>query len=332
MSRTRAGLASFLGVTTALGILLGSCTTSRQAIGDTEDMPFVAVTQLVEHPALNSVREGIKDELSAAGYELGTTLRWEWRSARGSPATARQIAAKYAGASPDVIVAIANPNAKSAATVSRDIPIVFSAVNDPVTAELVSSLDKPGNNISGVSDRLPIPQQLELIKEIMPTALTLGIIYDANQGSTPSLVSLITQSAQEQNLTVQAVTVLSPSDIAATVQGLVGSVDAVYIPPGSTLAASNAIVGVGKNNKLPVFAGDTKAVEGGAIATVSFDYYDLGRQTGEMIIKVLEGKKPGDLSVEFVEDLQLTINPAAAEAMEVQLPSTVVFRADKKIE
>ncbi|EDX87891.1 conserved hypothetical protein [Synechococcus sp. PCC 7335] len=320
------------GVATALGIMLGSCTTNGQTIGDTNDMPFVAVTQLVGDPTLNVLREGIKDELLAAGYEIGTTLRWEWRSAKGSPATARQIATKYAQASPDVIVAIANPNAKLAAAVSQNIPIVFSAVGDPVAAELVSDLDRPGDNISGVSDRLPIPQQLALIKEIVPTSLTLGIIYDVEQGSTSSLVSLINQSALEQDLAVQAVTVLSPDETAAAARGLVGSVDAIYIPPGSTPAALETIVRIGRNNKLPVFAGDVEAVESGAIATLSFDYYDVGRQTGEMIVQVLAGKNPGDLPVEFVEDLQLTVNQAAADAVEVQLPSTVIFRVDRTIE
>ncbi|MBE9062902.1 ABC transporter substrate-binding protein [cf. Phormidesmis sp. LEGE 11477] len=324
-------LAAALSVT-VLSAMLKGCTHSAQTIGDTDDRPFVAVTQLVDQPTLNAVREGIRDELLAAGYEAGPTLRWEWRSAGGSPATARQIANKYAGASPDVVVAIANPNASSAAAASQDIPIVFSAVTDPVAADLVDSIERPGENVSGVSDRLPVPQQIALIKEIIPEVSSLGIIYDVNQSSTPGLTSLINQSAIEQDLAIEAVTVLLPDEAATTAASLVGSVNAIYLPPESTAVLSEAVVQVGRDNQVPVFAGEVDAVEGGAIATLSFDYYDLGRQAGEMVVSVLEGRRPGDLSVEFVEDLRLTINPAAAEAMGVQLPIAVVARADNTID
>lgn len=332
MSYVKVWSAIFLGLTTAVGMTLKGCANGGQTIGDTDDMPFVAVSQLVQQPALDAVCKGIKDELSAAGYDAGTTLRWEWRSAGGSPATARQIANKYAVANPDVIVAIANLNAKYAAAASQDAPIVFSAVSDPVNAELVSNMDRPGGNISGISDRLPIPQQLALIKEIIPESTSIGVIYNVSQNSTPNLTSLINQSAIEQNLAIQAITVLLPTEVTAAIEGLVGSVDAIYMPPESTTAALEAAIQVGRNNQMPVFTGDVEAVESGAIAAVGFDYYDVGRQTGEMIVKVLEGQRPGELSVEFVKDLRLTINPAAAEAMGVQIPSAVVSRADNTID
>ena len=284
------------------------------------------------------MRDGIKDELAAAGYEADKTLRWEWRSAGGSPATARQIADKYAAANPDVIVAIAPLSVQAVALATDDTPIIFSAITDPIDAELVTNVDQPGGDISGVSDRLPIAQQLALIKDILPEAATLGVVYSQDESNSTSLISLVNENAVEQNLGVRVVTVSTAEEATPAVGSLIGLVDAIYVPDESALTGSTAnsvlesVIRIGRENQIPVFAGDVDAVIGGAIATVSFDYYDIGRQTGKMVLEVLGGSRPGDLSVEFVEDSQLVINPAAAAAMGVELPNSVVFRADKTIE
>ncbi len=279
------------------------------------------------------MRDGIEDELAAAGYEAGTTLRWEWRNAQGSPATARQIANKYAMADPDVIVAIADPSAQSAAATSKNISIIFSALSDPAVAKLVTNADRPSGNISGVGDRPPIAEQLELIKEILPEATALGVIYDANNNSSAALIPLINQVALDQELAVQAVAVQAAGEVAAAAESLVGSVDAIYLPADSTVSAALVpLIQIGKDNQVPVFAEDRAAVEKGAIATISFDYYDMGRQTGNMVIRVLEGTRPGDLPVEFVKDLRLIVNPIAASDMGIELPSAVVSQADQTVE
>ncbi|MEL6491451.1 MAG: ABC transporter substrate-binding protein [Cyanobacteria bacterium J06621_3] len=323
---------ALLGLTGAFTTTLSGCGNGGQTVGTASSAPFVAATQIVEHPALNSVRDGIKDELAEAGYEEGSSLRWEWQSAQGNPATATQIAGKYAGAKPDVIVAIATPSAQTAIAATSDIPIVFSAVTDPVGAKLVENAKKPGGNVSGVSDLSPISQQLELIKEILPDVSTLGVIYSAGEDNSVSLVALINENAPAQELEVKEVTVSTSSDVANAARSLVGSVDAIYIPTDNTVvSALESVIQVGQDNKVPVFAGDTDSVKRGAIASISFDYYDVGRQTGKMVIKVLKGNKPGDLAVEFVEDLQLTINPAAAEAMGVEIPESVTTRADETL-
>ncbi|MEM8504411.1 MAG: ABC transporter substrate-binding protein [Cyanobacteria bacterium P01_D01_bin.1] len=333
MNRTTCLSITLLGTVSILATTLSSCTGGGQPIGDTADMPFVAVTQTVELPALDAVRSGIEDELAAAGYEAGKTLRWEWRSAGGSPATARQIANKYVAASPDVIVAIAPPSAKSVASATNNIPIVFSAVSDPVDAELVTDIDEPGGNISGLSDRPPVGQQLALIKEILPEATTLGIVYSASESSPPSLISLVNENAVEQNLGIRAVTVSAAEEVTTAVESLIGLVDAIYVPTDDAVSSVvESVTLVGRENQVPVFAGEMDAVSRGAIATVGFDYYDMGRQTGEMVVEVLGGSRPGDLSVEFVEDSQLAINPAAAAAMGVVLPNSVVSRADEVVE
>ena len=316
-------------VSSVLVTVLFSCANVGQTAGDADNMPFVAVTQTVGYPTLDAVRSGIKDELASAGYEAGTTLRWEWRNARGSPTTARQIADKYQMARPDVIVAIADPSAQSAIAVDKNISVIFSAIADPVSAKLVTNIDRPGGNVSGVSDRTPIAEQLALIKEILPDATTIGIIHDANKDS--STTSLINQTALDQDLTIQTVAVSDNSEVTAAAS-LIGLVDAIYVPADSAVSLSlESIVEVGKNNQVPVFAGNINAVERGAIATVGFNYYEVGRQTGDMIIKVLRGSKPGDLPVEFPKELRLTINPTAAVTMGIELPDSVVSRADEVV-
>lgn len=323
---------ALIGLTGAFGTGLSGCGNGAPTVGGTEDLPFVAVTQIVEHPALDAVRDGVKDELVAAGYEEGTSLRWEWQSAQGNPATATQIANKYAGAQPNVIVAIATPSAQSAAAAATNTPIIFSAVTDPVGAKLVENAEKPGGNISGVSDLSPIAQQLALIKEVLPEASTLGVIYNAGEDNSVSLVSLINENAAEQTLIIKEVTVSATSEVAGAARSLIGSVDAIYIPTDNTVvSALESVIQVGQDNQVPVFAGDTDSVERGAIAALSFDYYDVGRQTGAMVTRVLQGSRPGDLAVEYVQDLKLSINPTAAEAMGVDLPESVTSAADEML-
>lgn len=325
---------ALVGLTSALSTTLVSCGGATPTVGGIDEAPFVAVTQMVEHPSLDAVRDGLKEALTDAGYTAGDTLRWEWQSAQGNPATAAQIASKYAGAQPDVIVAIATPSAQAAVNAAGDTPVIFSAVTDPVGAKLINNASKPGGNVTGVSDLSPIDQQMALIREILPEAKTIGVIYNAGEDNSVSLIKLVESEAPKQDFTeVKEATVTSSSEVAGAARSLVGTVDAIYVPTDNTVvSALESVIQVGQDNDLPVFAGDTDSVERGAIAGISFDYYDVGRQTGNMVSKVLNGSKPGDLPVEFVEVVQLFVNPAAAEAMGVSLPEAVTDRADTVIE
>ncbi|PZO17346.1 MAG: ABC transporter permease [Leptolyngbya foveolarum] len=302
--------------------------------GSSADMPFVAVSQFVEHPSLDAVQKGIKEGLEEAGYKDGESLRWELLSAQANPATAAQIAQKYAAARPDVIVAIATPSAQSAVSKAGNIPVIFSAVTDPLAAKLVESVEKPGGSVSGVSDLSPVKQHLALIKEILPEAETLGVIYSAGEDNSVSLVNLVKENASEAGFNeVREATVASSSEVATAARSLVGSVDAIYVPTDNTVvSALESVVQVGKENSLPVFSGDTDSVERGVIASIGFNYYDIGIQTGEMVVKILKGARPGDLPVEFANVLRLYINPSAAESMGVTLPESVIERADETVQ
>lgn len=332
--RARLTAFAFAGLFGALSTSLTSCGSGAPVAGGADTAPFVAVTQIVEHPALDAVRDGVKDSLAEAGYAEGDGLRWEWQSAQGNPATAAQIASKYAGAEPDVIVAIATPTAQAAVAASKNTPIVFSAVTDPVGADLIQNPEKPGGLVSGISDLSPIDQHMALIREVLPEAKTIGVIYSAGEANSVSLVELVKTEAPKQDFTeVREVTVSASSEVDGAARSLVGAVDAIYVPTDNTVvSALESVIQIGQDNDLPVFVGDTDSVERGAIAGISFDYYDVGRQTGDMVIKVLKGARVGDLPVEFVDTVQLFVNPAAAEAMGVTLPEAVTSRADQVVE
>jgi putative ABC transport system substrate-binding protein len=293
-----------------------------------QEMKTVAVTAIVEHPALDAARKGIKDELAAAGYEEGHNLDFVFESAQGNPATAAQIARKFVGDAPDVIVPISTPSAQAVVGATKDIPVVFTAVTDPVGAKLVSSLERPGGNVTGLSDLSPIGLHLDLIREIAPDTARLGVIYNPGEANSITLLELIRKEAPARGLEIVEAAAPRSADVLPAAESLVGKVDAIYVPTDNTVVtALEAVVKVGTDNRLPVFAGDTDSVARGAIAALGFNYYDLGRQTGKIVARVLEGANPGDIPVEGVQITELYLNPGAAESMGVTIPPEMLERA-----
>jgi len=293
-----------------------------------QEIKTVAVTAIVEHPALDAARNGIRDELAAAGYEEGHNLDLLFESAQGNPAIAAQIARKFVGDAPDVIVPISTPSAQAVVGATKDIPVVFTAVTDPVGARLVTNLERPGGNVTGMSDRSPIGLHLDLIRAIAPAARRLGVIYSPGEANSVSLLELIRKEAPARGLEIVEAAAPRAADVLPAAQRLVGNVDAVYVPTDNTVVtALEAVVRVGTDHQLPVFAGDTASVPRGAIAALGFNYYDLGRQTGKIVVRVLEGAKPGDIPVEGVRITELYLNPGAAEAMGVTIPPEMLERA-----
>jgi putative ABC transport system substrate-binding protein len=293
----------------------------------------VAVTAIVEHPALDAVRRGVADELIHEGYQIGDNLDFEFESAQGNPATAAQIAQKFVGEAPDVIVPISTPSAQAVAAATKDIPIVFSAVTDPLGAKLVASMDKPGGNVTGMTDLSPIGAHLDLVKEITPDVAKLGVIYNPGEANSVTLLDLLKQEAPARGIELVEAAAPRSSDVQAAAQSLVGKVDAIYVPTDNTVVtALEAIVGVGVDNQLPVYAGDTDSVPRGAMAALGFNYYDVGLQTGKIVARVLAGENPGDIPVESIQTTELHVNPGAAESMGVTIPDAVIARAKEVVE
>lgn len=293
----------------------------------------VAITQIVEHPALDAVRKGVKDVLAEHDWKDGENLKWDYQSAQGAPATAAQIAKKFAGDRPDVFVAIATPSAQAAVASARNTNIVFSAVTDPVAAKLVKSWEQPSKNVTGVSDLTPIKLHLEMIKEVLPASKQLGIIYNLGEANSVSLLKLIKQHAEELNL--QVIEAVSPksSDVQTAARSLLGKVDAIYLPTDNTvISAIEGIIKISEQADIPVFAGDTDSVARGAIAALGFNYYEVGRQTGKIVVQILQGQSPADIPVQGVMNTELFVNPGAAKRMGITLSPEFISKAKSLVE
>lgn len=293
----------------------------------------VAVTAIVEHPALDAARDGVKEALAAAGYKEGENLTFIYQSAQGNPATAAQIARQFAGDGPNVIVPISTPSAQAVVSSTRDIPVVFTAVSDPLGAQLVKDMDKPGGNVTGLSDMSPVAEHLALIKEILPNAKTIGYLYNSGEANSVSLLAVLKAEAEKAGLTVVESAATKSAEVQGAARALVGRADAIYIPTDNTIiSALEGAVAVAEEGKLPLFTADTDSVSRGAIAALGFNYKDVGKQTGEIVVRILKGENPGDIPVKVAAGTDLVVNKAAAAKMGVTLPEAVVGRATHVIE
>lgn len=293
----------------------------------------VAVTAIVEHPALDAARDGIKEALSEAGYKEGDNLKFVYESAQGNPGTAAQIARQFVGDAPNVIVPISTPSAQAVVSATRDIPVVFTAVSDPLGAELIKDMQKPGGNVTGLSDMSPVADHVALIKEITPNAKSIGFIYNTAEANSVSTLAALKAEAEKAGLTIVESVATKSAEVQGAARALVGRVDVIYIPTDNTIvSAFEAAVGVAEEAKIPLYAGDTDSVNRGALAALGFNYFDVGKQTGEIVVRVLKGEKPGDIPVRVAAGTDLVINKKAAAKMGVTFPESITSRATKTIE
>ncbi|MGB5805524.1 MULTISPECIES: ABC transporter substrate-binding protein [Vibrio] len=288
----------------------------------------VAVSQIVEHPALDATRQGLLDGLKAKGYEQGKNLDFDFKTAQGNPAIAVQIARQFVGENPDVLVGIATPTAQALVSATKTIPVVFTAVTDPVGAKLVKKLEQPGKNVTGLSDLSPVEQHVELIKEIMPNVKSIGVVYNPGEANAVSLMELLKSSTQKHGIKLIEATALKSADVQTATQAIASKSDILYALIDNTVASAIEGMIVSANQaKTPVFGAATSYVERGAIASLGFDYYQIGVQTADYVVAILEGQAPGKLDVKVAKGSDLMINKTAAEKLGVTIPQSVLDRA-----
>jgi putative tryptophan/tyrosine transport system substrate-binding protein len=288
----------------------------------------VALTAIVEHPALDAARDGVKDELKAAGFETGKNLKFQYQSAQGNTGTAAQIARKYVGERPDVVVALATPSAQAVVAATKDIPVVYSAVTDPVAAKLVKTMEASGTNVTGVSDLSPLSKHVELIRKVAPKATRIGVIYSPGEANSVAIVQALKKEVGAAGLTLVEAPAARTVDVASAAQNLVGKVDVIYAPTdNNVMSAFEAIVKVAQQAKLPVVAADTDAVKRGATAALGLNYYDLGRQTGKVVVRILNGEQAGTIASQVSNTFELHVNPAAAQKQGVALSDELIKSA-----
>jgi putative tryptophan/tyrosine transport system substrate-binding protein len=295
-----------------------------------DKMITIGISQIVEHPALDASRKGFVDELSERGYVEGKNVSYDVQIAQGNMATANSIAKTFVGKNVSLIHSIATPTSQACVNATKTIPIVISSVTDPVGAGLVKSLEEPGGNVTGTTDRSPVDRQMELILEIAPKVKRLGVLYNSGEDNSISSLKQIQEEAAKHDIKVVEAAVSNSSGVFLAVKSLVGKVDAIHIPTDNTVvSAFDSVVKVCEENRIPLFAADIDSVPRGAIAAVAIDYYRLGRQSGAMAARILEGANPGSMPIETLKDLKLVVSPKAAEKMGVKLEEALIKRADE---
>ncbi|PHO06599.1 sugar ABC transporter substrate-binding protein [Thermoanaerobacterium thermosaccharolyticum] len=313
-------------------VVLSGCGSKTTSSGSTEKMITIGITQIVEHPALDSAREGFIKALKDNGYVEGKNVTFIQENAQGDMSTAQTIAKKFVDKNVDLIFSIATPTTQAVKKATSTIPIVFTAVTDPVAAGLVNSLDKPGGNVTGTSDMEPINDQLKLIKDLVPGAKRIGIIYNAGEVNSTVQVKIAKDDAASLGYSIVEATVSNSSEVNQAAQSLVGKVDAIWLPTDNTVASSvAAIIKVANSAKILVVAAEKGMVEGGSLATLGISYSDLGYQAGLMAIKILKGEKPANIKVETAKDLQLIINQKEADAIGLKIPDSIMKKAQEVI-
>ncbi|HDI3322096.1 ABC transporter substrate-binding protein [Vibrio cholerae] len=314
------------GKVIATAVLAGATLLSSQSI--MAKTAKVAVSQIVEHPALDATRQGLLDGLKAKGYEEGKNLEFDYKTAQGNPAIAVQIARQFVGENPDVLVGIATPTAQALVSATKTIPIVFTAVTDPVGAKLVKQLEQPGKNVTGLSDLSPVEQHVELIKEILPNVKSIGVVYNPGEANAVSLMELLKLSAAKHGIKLVEATALKSADVQSATQAIAEKSDVIYALIDNTVASAiEGMIVAANQAKTPVFGAATSYVERGAIASLGFDYYQIGVQTADYVAAILEGKEPGSLDVQVAKGSDLVINKTAAEQLGITIPEAVLARA-----
>jgi putative tryptophan/tyrosine transport system substrate-binding protein len=288
----------------------------------------IAVATFIEHPAVQRLLDGLRAGLTDAGLTPERGYRLDLQSAQGSAVTAGQIARKFAGDRPAVIVTAGTPVTQPAVQQIKDIPIVFSGLADPIGAKVVASLERPGGNVSGVSDRAPYKPLIDLMAEIVPKAKRIGLIFNAGEANSRAQIDRFKAEAGAAGYAFVEATVAKASDTLAAAQSLVGKADVIYVPNDGTVVSNfEAVTRVSLEAKLPVFASALDSVQKGAIAATGVDYEQIGRRTAALVARVLKGENPGAIPVDLPQTLDVSLNKKVATAIGITLPSALLQRA-----
>lgn len=318
-------LALALGFAVSLGV-------SAPSVAQAESK-YVAITSIVEHPALDAFKDGVVEALATGGFKEGDNLRVKYQTAQGNTGTAAQIARQYVGESPDAIVAIGTPSAQAVVAATKSIPVVFGAVTDPVAAQLVKERGPSGTNVTGMSDELPLEASLALIKKALPNVQKVGLVYNPGEINSKIVVDQLNKLMPQYDLTLVEAAAPRTVDVSSAARSLVGKSDMIFsTTDNNVIATYESLTKVSMDSKLPLIASDTDSVTRGAIAALGVNYKQLGVQAGEMVVRILNGEQPGDISWETSNRLETHLNKKMAERIGVQFSEELLNSAEKVIE
>ncbi|MGU7907584.1 ABC transporter substrate binding protein [Streptococcus suis] len=307
----------------SMGLLtLAACSSSSEQASS--DVVKVGVLQYMEHESLTAAREGFVAELEANGYKEGEKLVLDYQNAQGDQANLQTISEQLIDGN-DIVLAIATPSAQSLATVSTETPIVFTAVTDPLSADLVESIEKPGGLLTGTSDQAPIDKQVELLGQAVPDAKTVGILYTTSERNSEVQVEQAKKLLEKAGYKVVVKGITSTNEVQDATTSLMKDVDALFIPTDNTVASTMTMIGeLSVEHKVPVIGGSTDMVDEGGLLTYGTNYEALGRQTAKMAIKIIEGANVSETAVEYPETVSLHVNEEMAQKLGIDTSKLAV--------
>lgn len=308
-----------LSISAALLCLTG-CSKKTEKVED--KVIKVGVIQLVEHSALDANYQGFVDGLAEAGYVDGQNIKIDYQNAQGEQANCVTIAQKLINDKDDLIFAIATPAAQAVANLTQDIPVLISSVTDPESANLIKSNAMPGTNVTGTSDLTPCAAQMRLLKQLVPEAKTVGMLFCSSEQNSYFQIELAEKACDELGLNYVRATVSNSNEIQQVTQSLCGKVDAIYSPTDNMIAAGMALVAqVANENGIPTIVGEEGMVNEGGLATYGINYYELGKQTAKMAVEILrDGKNPAEMPIQYLDTCDLKINDDTAAKLGIEIP------------
>ena len=316
-------LLKFVGVGMVFSSFLFACSHKDS------DVKTIGVLQYMEHGALDAAYEGFIVGLAEKGYIEGENIKIDLKNAHGDLTTAQTIANQYVSDDVDMMFAIATQAVQSAYNATKDIPILMTAVTDPVEAGVVKDWNQSGTNVTGTSDLTPVAKQMELITELVPEAKTVGVIYTTSEVNSEVQVKMAEEAASNLGLQVIRVGVTTVNDIPQAVASVIDKVDAMYAPTDNLIASSMPVLwNACLDKKVPIVAGVATMVIDGGIATEGIDYYQLGYETGLMAAQVLEGKDPSTMPINTLQNTTLIVNQKNAEAIGLSIPDSILKGAE----
>lgn len=303
--------------------------TPQPAVSPSKPAKNVAITAIVEHPSLDAIRQGVIDEIESQGYKQGENLTINFQSAQGSMATVAQISKQFVADKPDAIVAISTPSAQSVVATTKDIPVIYTAVSNPITAKLIDSENKPTqSNITGLSSQLPLAPQLDLMQQIMPNAKSIGYVYSAGEANSVSLKNDLLAELPKRNLALVEMPINRANEIGMATKALDGKAQIIYTSMDNNVAsAMEAMVDGANTLKLPIVASDEFSVRRGGAIALGVNDYDFGRATGKMVVQILDGKAVKDVPPQVMNDLTLYVSPKHAQLQGLTIPDSLLQKA-----
>ncbi len=326
---TKKTLALILSAVFGASALAGCSGSEKSSTG--EKTYKVGVTQISDHPSLDNCRNGFIEGLKEEGYIEGQNLDIDFQSAQDVPANASQIAQNFASTGKDLVCGIATPSAQALYTAcyEKNIPVIFNAVSDPVAAKLAVSETEAMDGITGISDALPVEDQLKLIRAVLPEAKKIGILYTTSEANSVSTLETYKKLAPQYGFEIVESGVGQKSEIPQAADIILSKVDCVSNMTDNAVVASLSVL-LEKANaaKIPVFGSEEEQVKNGCIASAGLDYFNLGIQAGKMAARVLGGEKVSDIPYETLKESKLTVNSGVAAELGITLPEEVVSKAD----